>query len=1203
MPPNDPLYLYLKLQVSHDDTQLLEGLDTLLKLELITDQNVQDIGKKYLSCPLPVTKKQPSQKAFTSSAVTSQNNRPRLALWQNLRAELSVRWLLLSGIFLVLASSGVLAAGAWQKFSVIGQYSVLAAYTIAFWSIGNWIYRKSSIPLTAQSLQTIGILLIPLNFLAMDTLNLWSSLTGIILVTFSSTIFTGICLWQNRGGKSLSSAYNFLALSYFHWGWGWETFPLIAIYVGGAITFVVLRFLSPKRQVGIRYILYAFLIILLRAIFIQNIPLEQVGLVLGVEGWLVSNRRIKRKIKFFAPLLGFSLMAIAINATIVAELPWQAILILSLGIQRCFDYLKVYWQKRYLLAIMGLGLLQFFLLPKLLPLVWRENLVTWWIGLTATQTFRLGNQTITILFYLWIVMGLIDWLYRRRKDKIALLGERISLGIGLSATIVSLLHPVTRFLHLTIASVTLIVWSYWRRDRKPTRIYMAQIVAIITLVATIDWQFPHWQPWQWGSLLTIVGGLELWASSGSRRLSEPDSWLAQWGQSGWWLGLILSLLSFLVFVDINSTKWAAVWAIIPVTLSFTAPSYSGKQQQVFTYSTIALVGMQFLTLGDFAPRNFSLALAIVLMWFNNRYRLNLNLAILHWGFILGLPVGLLSKTLSFADWWLGFVLVGIIAWGIARFIREKYPIYAQAAHFWSIAIGGIELILLSLRAITGQITTISPSWQSLGAILLITVCLSYQIRRESRQYLIYLNTWVQELAIVEIITWVGGGRLAIAAVNIGLGLLSLKLNRGNPVFFPLFYGAIALGCRWGYVNSYTGLIMVGVGAIVAGASRHLPSLTYTAAILITIGLSETVWYSTASFAIATQISILALVLGIVAIAAQSWAWLSERRNQEMPRLKLIGQGHWLLASIFDLSIVFLEEDTPTDLIFWLILVALLLASYAFSQGRYTSSGKKNFWVYLGIGEIILTSIYIRLIWAQLQVLDTWLVILSVIIAWLIYQLPWRNWGWQSTPWHRSGAILPCVGIISGNPGDIGIIAVALFYLYLALQQQNIRWVYLSLGFFDWAMARWLWHQDYLNLLWLAIIVGSSCLCIAEVDPWLKSQRQKRHYFRVFGYGIIAAVALFSYQETGIMPIIIGLVGIFWGLMAKIRAFLFVGTIAFMATVFYQLVVLSFAYALLKWILGLLMGIILIALAASFERRREQITRVWQNWLRQLSQWA
>ncbi len=45
---------------------------------------------------------------------------------------------------------------------------------------------------------------------------------------------------------------------------------------------------------------------------------------------------------------------------------------------------------------------------------------------------------------------------------------------------------------------------------------------------------------------------------------------------------------------------------------------------------------------------------------------------------------------------------------------------------------------------------------------------------------------------------------------------------------------------------------------------------------------------------------------------------------------------------------------------------------------------------------------------------------------------------------------------------------------------------------------------------------------------------------------------------------------------------------------YQLVIFSLRYPFLKWIVGLLVGIVLISIAANFETRRAQISSLLRN---------
>ena len=44
------------------------------------------------------------------------------------------------------------------------------------------------------------------------------------------------------------------------------------------------------------------------------------------------------------------------------------------------------------------------------------------------------------------------------------------------------------------------------------------------------------------------------------------------------------------------------------------------------------------------------------------------------------------------------------------------------------------------------------------------------------------------------------------------------------------------------------------------------------------------------------------------------------------------------------------------------------------------------------------------------------------------------------------------------------------------------------------------------------------------------------------------------------------------------------------------------YPITKWAIGLLAGVLIITLAANFERRKEQIKRALQRWLDRFQEW-
>ncbi|MGB7709553.1 MAG: hypothetical protein WBL95_08435 [Microcoleus sp.] len=132
--------------------ELLTGLDAWLRLGLLSPAEVEQLCSQYLVCPLkePVVDRPeiasssiaqlPAQKVPALSTSKSLPNSlknvstptqtpqtPNLIpdVLHSLMAEISVVWLLFLGVFMVVVSSGVLAASQWEKFPAAGQYAVL----------------------------------------------------------------------------------------------------------------------------------------------------------------------------------------------------------------------------------------------------------------------------------------------------------------------------------------------------------------------------------------------------------------------------------------------------------------------------------------------------------------------------------------------------------------------------------------------------------------------------------------------------------------------------------------------------------------------------------------------------------------------------------------------------------------------------------------------------------------------------------------------------------------------------------------------------------------------------------------------------------------------------------------------------------------------------------------------------------------------
>ena len=359
----------IKLPSNHPD--LLLGLDDLLQLGLISDDQVKQIARQYLTCTVvftPQTASEPEE-IFTPSTpprkpliatlppIPTVPKKPSFvnSMLQSWGEELSVRWLLFLGVFLVVLSSGVLAASQWERFPAVGQYGVLFAYTLSFCGFTFWAGKQSNLRLTAQTLLIVTLLLVPINFWAMDSFSLWQNPLTLIVMGIASVTLTFITnqLCQNRNiitnfpsGKL--PVVNIIGLSYLHWGWKLSGFPLIAVYlamIGTTAITVYNQLTQPQEstnaespQWGISlyftFLIYALLTLLTRAIFIAGVSVTQLGLAIGICGGLViwlSERNLSPNPSLLWEKLGGSLLLLGWLVSVTTQ-PAQAIIVSGLSL-------------------------------------------------------------------------------------------------------------------------------------------------------------------------------------------------------------------------------------------------------------------------------------------------------------------------------------------------------------------------------------------------------------------------------------------------------------------------------------------------------------------------------------------------------------------------------------------------------------------------------------------------------------------------------------------------------------------------------------------------------------------------------------------------------------------------------------------------------------------------------------------------------
>jgi hypothetical protein len=241
-----------------------------------------------------------------------------------------------------------------------------------------------------------------------------------------------------------------------------------------------------------------------------------------------------------------------------------------------------------------------------------------------------------------------------------------------------------------------------------------------------------------------------------------------------------------------------------------------------------------------------------------------------------------------------------------------------------------------------------------------------------------------------------------------------------------------------------------------------------------------------------------------------------------------------------------------------------------------------------------------------QQLLPWQGAIASVIAYFLYILPWDTWGWSKKPWRHAAIIIPIAFLlltrVETHPLSLAI--AASFYIIIARISDKFRFTYLSVALINWALFRLFSNLNLTDPLWYVTPIGLSLLYIAQFDPDLRlpNMKSNRHRLRLLGCGIICGWAIIFNQDTPLIPGSFSLIAIFTGLALRVRAYLYIGVAAFFITSFYQLILFSLRYPFLKWVVGLLAGIMLISLAANFETRREQFNSLFRNTSQELQEW-
>ena len=1245
------------IQADSSNPRLLEGLEVWLNLGLLSDAQVRQIGELYLSDPLPkktvnsgnnqrVLAEKTTPKLVVSKSPQPAFQLPNFAtnLVESLKAELSVRWLLFLGLFLVIISSGVLAASQWEKFPATGQYLILFAYTFAFWGASLWGSQQSRFPVTSEALKLVTLLLIPLNFWAMDGLKLWSDSLGLLTIAIAALVLTilTVTLYRNQGQFQRRSLFNHLGLSYLNWGWQIPGFPVIAIYLGIMIT-VFLTIVNPpptsstsSPRIDFKIVVIYLLTLLFgRAIFVVNVDISQLGLALGIfAGFLyISSSLILHRSSYFILLFGW-LVTVYIQ-------PWQAFLVSGIGIGIFSHHLLKYWRERDLAAIFGFGLSMVALVGRLIPPELRKTAINVGVEISSSQDSPWALLSLTWFPYLIFMVVITDWIYHRPQRKVAHFGDFLSLLFATFLTCLSLSNPALRSLNLLASTITLAVVISRRQPLKPIVVLATHILGLVTFANLVYWQFPNLALDDWAIILLIlmVGEFLLFT------VNSPGANIIR--KDALDLGILLSGISYILFLTNFefSTPHSSImaWLITPLGLTYVATQTRESQQKKAVIISIIACGLvQVLNLFNPQINLWSLGLTTVFMVVNTQIIKTLFSSVFTVG--LGLAFLFLSvKDLVTVEGWLIFLSLTIAGLWVLRFMLFRYGVtesnivrlYQRAFDGWAITLLGFELSIITLNSFGVLLYKIPRDFTLISTLIILIAALSFRgfdlanprkiAKSGFSPWILYSLAWAIELLIIERLISSNQSLVSFAVANIILGLTTQLFGDWwqrhyqieklpNPwQIIPIIYGILAIIFRVQTSANWTGLISLAFALILIGIGRRnieAKPLVYLGLMGISVSTYEILLYQINAQPLTEQwIAFATLGTSLMYGYRILSPWLIAYLQIPEPEITIIAHLHWFISSIL-LGLV-ISSPINSQLLLT-IGTSLLLIRYALFQGRYNSYlYTAETWVYVGLIQTTGLVIYLQNLLDISNFLIPWSGSLVSILSYFFYILPWNIWGWPVRPWKRAAIILPVITVISSHfilqPEQqltwyLSAIFGTLFYIILAKFTQNIRLTYLSLILISFTFYNWLGSTDDIFIFTLPI--SCSLLYFSQVEPSLKLEQNRdlRHGLRVLGTAILSGTSLATSEGTGVVPGILNLIIIFVGLGLRIRAFLYIGTAIFLINIVNQLIILNSIYSFIKWIIVFILGVILIWIAANFETRREQLITLWNNWVAELQTW-
>ncbi|MBD2427952.1 hypothetical protein [Phormidium sp. FACHB-1136] len=920
----------------------------------------------------------------------------------------------------------------------------------------------------------------------------------------------------------------------------------------------------------------------------------------------------------------------------------QAFGISTLGLGLRIQALQKLGKRRDLLAAHVIAIQLGFVGWELLPEALRQSstaLLLAWTGAVWWPTALLGISLFPYVIGL-VVLG--DGYYRHNRPKLGLFSDALAIIDGVLLMLVSATVGRVLVINLIASTVTAFVLAGRRTPRRQGWIVLSYGLTVATIVVTVGQRWPQLPLEHWAAVGTTLATVAILLSQALPNL---------WGKSAWLYGLGLSALTYLLLwwhLLTIPTFWQSPWSLLGLAIPV---AFTLIRRHTASLPTTALALL--FTLGLPWTRMVGLATAMVLSAINGAALRQPSVPFVTVAYGLGLVVATVDRAFvafphHWTDWYGVTAALVLALWGTWRILppspdpasatqlsptpnpQPPTPLpllYRTACDQWG--------HLLALGLLT--VVTIFPRWLLVAwdpprmmpilalAGLLLGLTLRYWGQVQPRT--VYLAGWAVQLLVAEGMVWRWGTPLALAVPTLGLGALSLALatglSRSRPHLGPplqhltLAYAGLALVLRSYTATAWTGWLVVGASLLIleVGRRQQQTLARWLAWLGLSVGWYELVLYpmlQAPAGAIADGVIVLVAVAAVIMVVYRLMAGRL-RVGWGLPSAEILGAAHlhWFLGSVLML-VAGLWLASPVgkegaSLAGLGVGVATVLVAYALLQGRLGNSDDlKAAWVYAGLVELVGWFTLLRLTVPALAGLDAGWGAVACGVAVPIYWLPWPTYGWPQRPWQVMAVGVPLViTLITPSLDHIPSLWVLVgFYGWLAWHSGRVRVSYLSAAAAVWAVWQWLDQRSIQDeVLWM-IPLGLTMIYIAQVDPDMQQGDAKtlRHWLRVAAGAVVLFPALGTAHWTGwpVGILSLGILGI--GLFLRIRAFLYVGTLVFALNALNQLVLLNATYPFMKWVLGILLGIALIWIAADFERRRAQWLQMTQDWLQELDDW-